>query len=114
MHRVENNSKSLIITKIRNFANNKQKKKRSANLLLLTDVYTNISGQSIKVRKQIKSINANASDYTDSKQFPPRTFAVSSPFQNIDINFVVLLGSSPEWDFANINSNKLGIQNYDK
>lgn len=112
MHRVENNSKSLIITKIRNFANNKQKKKRSANLLLLTDVYNNISGQSIKVRK-IKSINANASDYTDSKQFPPRTFAVSSPFQNIDINFVVLLGSSPEWDF-DINSNKLGIQNYDK
>lgn len=89
MHRVENNTKSLKITKIRNFANNKQKKKLSANILLLHHLYNSFCGQSLNVNKQIiKSINA--CDNFNSKKQLTRIFTATSLFTKIDLNIVVL------------------------
>lgn len=88
MHRVGNNTKSLKITKIRNFANNKQKKILNANILLLHNLCNNFCGKSINVNKKtIKTINA--SDDIISKQLR-RIFIPTNLFVKINFNIVVL------------------------
>lgn len=91
MHRVENNNESLKIRKIRNFANNKQKKKLSVNILLLHNLCKSFCAQSVNVNNKQKILKSlNACDNIVSKQLT-RIFTATSPLEKIDLNFVVLL-----------------------